>query len=79
MNETLDWVEQETGAPGPSHCARHGHRKVRVSEPVDVHGHPAAHFECEVCGLRGFHWIGKRPFDLWLRECEMDERRRAEA
>ena len=55
--ETIDWVTEATGAPGPSQCERAGHDKVQVSDPVDVHGHPAAHFRCRVCGLKGFHWL----------------------
>ena len=51
-----DWVEELTGAPGPSFCQRHGHDKVQCSEPKIVNGHPAAHFKCTVCGELSFHW-----------------------
>lgn len=54
---TLDWVEQETGEAGGSICDRDGHHKVVVGGLKEVHGHLAAHMECTVCGLKGFHWI----------------------
>ena len=69
--DNIDWVEQVTGERGPSWCDRHGHRKVRVSAARDVNGHPAAYYECRVCGLRGFHWIGSETAAEYL---EAEER-----
>ena len=58
--ETVDWVEEVTGVPGPSLCARKGHDKVQVGEVREVNGKPAAMFQCRVCGLKGFHWLKGR-------------------
>ena len=66
MPENLDWVEQVTGARGPSWCDRHGHDKRMVSQPKIVNGHPAAFYECRVCGLRGFHWVGSESAEEYL-------------
>ena len=59
---TVDWVEQETGIPGPSMCERVGHAWERDESQVKVvYGRPACPVRCHVCGARGFHWLPDEP------------------
>lgn len=57
--DTVDWVEELTGIPGPSACQRAGHDWARdTSDMVRVvYGRPACSVRCSRCGARGFHWL----------------------
>lgn len=58
LPQTIDWVTQITGEPGPSVCSRVGHHTYeRQGEPQMVHGRYAANLRCVVCGRRAFHWL----------------------
>ena len=61
MNPTIDWVEVQTGRPGPSMRERIGHAWAVLDDaPVSVQGLPTCWHRCSGCGARRFLWMSKR-------------------